>query len=97
MGESAASVLRRRSALTRQPDLMSSSEGRLSPTTSTTEITVVTRDRHRVDGDVKDVERIILDAARGSLMQLAWFVEAETGEDLAVNPEHVVLIRVARP
>jgi hypothetical protein len=28
-------------------------------------------------------------------MQLAWLVEAETGEDLAVNPEHIVTLRAA--
>jgi hypothetical protein len=67
------------------------------PTTSTTEIIVVTGDRWRVDGDARYVERVILDAARGSLMQLAWFTEAETREELAVNPEHVVLVRAARP
>ena len=65
-------------------------------TASTTEITVVTGDRLRVEGDVKDVERIIVDAARGSIMQLAWFVEAETGEDLAVNPDHIVTLRAVR-
>ena len=42
---------------------------------------------------VRDVERIIIDAARGSIMQLAWLVEAETGEALAVNPDHVVTLR----
>ncbi|HET6870818.1 MAG TPA: hypothetical protein VFH80_33210 [Solirubrobacteraceae bacterium] len=76
---------------------MSSSEGQPPPTTATTEIVVVTGDRYRVDGDVKQVERIILDAARGSIMQLAWLTECETRDDLAVNPAHVVLIRVARP
>ena len=76
---------------------MSSSEGQPRPATSATEIIVVTGDRHRVDGDVKDVERIILDAARGSIMQLAWLTDSETRSDLAVNPKHVVLIRAARP
>jgi hypothetical protein len=61
--------------------------------TSTTEITVVTGDRYRVDGDAKDVERILLDAARGSIMEFAWLVDAETGEDLAVSPERVVILR----
>jgi hypothetical protein len=61
--------------------------------TSTTEITVVTGDRYRVDGDAKDVERIILDAARGSILEFAWLVDAETGEDLAVSPERVVSLR----
>ena len=74
---------------------MSSSEGPLRPATSTTEITLVTGDRYRVHGDAKNVERIILDAARGSIMQLAWLVEAETGKDLAVNPHHVVILRAA--
>jgi hypothetical protein len=72
---------------------MSSSEGQLQPTTFTTEIVVVTGDRYHVQGDVKDVERTILDAARGSIMQLAWLVEAETRNNLAVNPEHVVTVR----
>ena len=76
---------------------MSSSESQPPPTTATTEIIVVTGDRHRVDGDVKDVERIILDAARGSIMQLAWLIDSETRSDLAVSPKHVVLIRAARP
>ena len=61
--------------------------------TSTTEITVVTGHRYRVESNVKDVERTILDAARGSIMELAWFVESETGQDLAVNPNHVVALR----
>ena len=74
---------------------MSSSERSLQPATRTTEITVLTGDRYRVEGDARDVERIILDAARGSIMQLAWLTEAETGEDLAINPEHVVMLRAA--
>ena len=61
--------------------------------TSTTEITAVTGERYRVEGDVKDVERAILDAARGSIMQFAWFVESETGEALALNPDHVATLR----
>jgi hypothetical protein len=72
---------------------MSSSEEPVRPMTSTTEITVVTGERYRVESNVKDVERIILDAARGSIMQLAWFVDAETGEGLAVNPDCVVTLR----
>lgn len=60
---------------------------------ASTEITVATGDRYRVEGDLKQVERIILDAARGSIMQLAWLVEADTGEDLALNPDQVVILR----
>ena len=56
---------------------------------------MLTGDRYHVEGDAKRVERTILDAARGSIMQLAWLTEAETGEDLAINPEHVVMLRTA--
>ncbi len=76
---------------------MSSNEGPERPTASTTEVTVVTGHRYRVEREIKDVERIIIDAARGSIMQLAWLVEAETGTDLAVNPDHVVTLRAAGP
>jgi uncharacterized protein YlzI (FlbEa/FlbD family) len=58
-----------------------------------TELTVITGDRYRVEQDVQEVERTILDAARGSIMQLAWLVEAETGEAIAFNPDHVVMLR----
>jgi hypothetical protein len=65
----------------------------LSLTTSTTEITVVGGNRYQVQGDPKDVEKTILDAARGSLMQLAWLVESETGARLGINPDCVVMLR----
>ena len=71
---------------------MNSSERPLPPTL-TPEITLSTGDRYQIQTGVKDVERVILDAARGSIMPLAWLVEAETGQDLAVNPEHVVTLR----
>jgi hypothetical protein len=75
---------------------MSSSDRPLQPTTSFTELTLVTGDRFRVEGSLKEVERSILDAARGSIMQLAWLIEAETRNDLGINPDHVVLIQAAR-
>lgn len=65
----------------------------MSLTTSTTEITVVGGNRYQVQGDPKDVEKTILDAARGSLMQLAWLVESETGARLGINPDCVVMLR----
>ncbi len=60
---------------------------------SITEITLLGGERHQVDGDVKAVEQLILDAARGSLMQLAWLTDLQTGEPLGVNPEHVMTLR----
>ena len=56
---------------------------------------MLTGERYHVEGDARHVERTILDAARGSIMQLAWLTDAETGEDLAINPEHVVMLRTA--
>jgi len=61
--------------------------------TSITEITVVSGERCRVEGEARDVERVILDAARGSIMQLAWLTDAQTGEPVAINPASVVLLR----
>jgi hypothetical protein len=74
---------------------MSESNETAPPATATTEITLVTGERHCVIGGTKDVERSILDSARGSIMQLAWFIEAETRDDLAVNPRYVVALRAA--
>jgi hypothetical protein len=58
-----------------------------------TEILLVTGERIRVEGDAKDVERALLDAARGSIMELAWMIESETSDSIAVNPEYVVMVR----
>jgi hypothetical protein len=58
-----------------------------------TEIALVTGERIRVEEDAKDVERALLNAARGSIMELAWMVESETGESIAINPEYVVTVR----
>jgi hypothetical protein len=74
---------------------MSSGDGERQPAPHTTEIIVATGERYLVEGDLKDVERTILDAARGSIMQLAWLIDSHTREDLVVNPEHVVTLRAA--
>jgi hypothetical protein len=62
---------------------------------SLTEIGVLGGARYTVEGTTETVERAILDAARGSIMEFAWFVDADTGERIGVNPEHVVVLRVA--
>ena len=64
---------------------------------ASTELTLVTGERYRVQGDVKDIERIIVDAARGSIMQLAWLIDAETRNELAVNPDYLVTLKAAGP
>ena len=58
-----------------------------------TEITLLGGEAHRVEGEAKDVEQAILSAARGSIMQFAWFTDAQTAEPVGVNPEHVMMLR----
>lgn len=60
---------------------------------SVTEVTLCGGERHRVAGDARQVEQLILDAARGSLLQFAWLNDAQTTEPLGINPAHVVTIR----
>ena len=62
-----------------------------------TEITVLSGERFRVAGEARDVERAILDAARGSIMQFAWLTDAQTGEPVGINPESVVMLRAQAP
>jgi hypothetical protein len=62
--------------------------------TSVTEITVLGGERLRVSGDPKDIESAILSAARGSIMELAWLDEADTGDRVGINPDHVLMLRV---
>jgi hypothetical protein len=75
---------------------MSHTDDPAQPAT-TTEIILVTGEHHCVQGETTDVERTILDAARGSIMQFAWLIDAETRAHLAVNPDHVVLLRGGDP
>jgi hypothetical protein len=58
-----------------------------------TEITLVGGDRLRIDGDPRAVESAILSAARGSIMELAWMTDAQTGERVGINPDHVIMLR----
>ena len=63
------------------------------PGVTATELTLVTGEHLVVDGDREHVEKTILAAARGSLMQFAWFEEAETARPIGVVPAHVVSLR----
>jgi hypothetical protein len=59
---------------------------------SVTEVTLVGGYILQVEGDAKQVEASIVGAARGSIMELAWLTEAQTGRRLAINPEHVLVL-----
>ena len=63
---------------------------------ATTEITLTSGERYLVSGEAKQIERLVLDAARGSLMQFAWLTEVDTGADLAINPAAVMMLRSGR-
>jgi hypothetical protein len=51
----------------------------------------------RVEGDIHDVESAILAAARGSIMELAWVINADTGLRVGVNPDHVAVLSPLAP
>ena len=61
--------------------------------TAVTEIMLVGGDRLRVEGDAQRVEATILAAARGSIMELAWMTEVDSGQRVGINPEHVLMLR----
>jgi hypothetical protein len=60
-----------------------------------TAVTMVTGERYEVEGSPKDVEKTIVDASRGSIMQLAWVTEADSGRSIGINPQHVVSLEPA--
>jgi len=57
-----------------------------------TEVLVVGGERFRVQGVPDEVESKIVDAARGSMLELVWLVDAESGEPIALNPAHIVAV-----
>ncbi len=50
-------------------------------------------ERLLVEENAATVEAAILSAARGSIMELAWITDAETGQKIGINPDHVVMLR----
>jgi hypothetical protein len=66
-------------------------------TVSLVELTLTGGERLRVTGDPEAIEGAILSAARGSIMELAWMTEAESGQRVGINPEHVLMLRPLDP
>lgn len=60
-----------------------------------TEVILSGGERLRIEGDSHAVEAVLLSAARGSIMELAWLTEADTGARVGVNPDHVLMIRAS--
>lgn len=62
-----------------------------------TEITLAGGEHLQVEGDPREVEAAILSAARGSIMEFAWLTDADSGELVGVNPDHVLMLRPVGP
>lgn len=61
------------------------------------EVLVVGGERFCVEGAPDQVEAKILDAARGSILELVWLTEAGSRNALALNPAHIVALRAPVP
>ena len=59
---------------------------------SVTEILVVGGQRFCVQGTLEEVETQILEAARGSILELVWFKQASGATSVALNPAHIVAV-----
>ena len=64
---------------------------------SVTEILVVGGKSFRVRGAPEEVEAKILEAARGSILELVWLEEAGAGRSVALNPAHIVAVSDTPP
>jgi len=63
------------------------------PNPSGTQIAILGGERFRVREPAAEVEQLIVNAARGSIMEFAWVTDADTGERIGFNPDHVVSLR----
>lgn len=60
-----------------------------------TEVVMSTGERYEVAGAPGEIEGLIIEAARGSIMKLAWLTETGTARPIGVNPQHVAALRPA--
>ena len=72
-----------------------SDTGQANDGAATAVVVMVTGERYAVEGSPIDVEKAIVGASRGSILQLAWVTEAGSGRSLALNPMHVVALEPA--
>jgi len=59
----------------------------------TTRLLLATGEQLEVEGSSRDVYKALQDAARSSPGTLAWVHDENSGEEIAVNPSHVVTLR----
>jgi hypothetical protein len=59
---------------------------------ATAVVVMVTGDRYEVEGTPSEVEAAVVAASRGSILQLAWMTEADSGRSIGINPLHVAAL-----
>lgn len=52
-------------------------------------------DALRVKGSLSEVEKELSDAARSGSSRFAWLTDHRTGQQVGVNPDHVVSLRLS--
>ena len=62
-----------------------------------THILVVGGQSFCVRGAPDEIEAKVLEAARGSILELVGLIEAESGRSIALNPAHIVAVSDAQP
>jgi hypothetical protein len=62
-------------------------------TPASTNLLLTTGEHLAVSGTLEDVQKRLQDAVRSSSGSLALLAEATTGEQIGVNPAHVVTVR----
>lgn len=61
------------------------------------DILVVGGQRFCIQGGPDEVEAKVLEAARGSILELVRLTEAESGRTVALNPAHIVAVSATTP
>lgn len=56
---------------------------------------MVNSDAIRVEGSLSEVEKELSDAARSGSSRFAWLTDGGTGQQVGVNPDHVVSLRLS--
>jgi hypothetical protein len=54
---------------------------------------MVNSDAISVEGSLSEVEKELSDAARSGRSRFAWLTDKGTGQQVGVNPDHVVSLR----
>jgi hypothetical protein len=56
---------------------------------------MINSDTLGVEGSLSEVEKELSDAARSGRSRFAWFTDKSTGQQIGINPDHVVSLSVS--